>query len=127
MTTPHEGDTVQDPAVGTGGLFRAAAQAMREQGRDPATVSWYGADIDDLAIAACAINSVLWGLGPRVVLCVANTLAEGDWASRAEAQRTEILQLAETIRRDKLMIHAFRTAQKITDTITESAQALDHE
>ncbi|WP_020501015.1 N-6 DNA methylase [Sciscionella marina] len=115
MTVPEEGSSVCDPAVGTGGLLRSAAQAMREHGRDPATVSWYGADIDDLAIAACAVNSLLWRLGPRMLLCVANTLTEGDWARRAEAQRAEILQLTAAIRRDKLMINAVRTAQRLTE------------
>ncbi|WP_406689311.1 N-6 DNA methylase [Saccharopolyspora sp. ID03-671] len=115
MSPPEENTSVCDPAVGTGGLLRAAAQAMRELDRDPATVAWYGADVDDLAIAACAINSLLWGLGPRIVLCVANTLSEGDWPHRAEAQRAEILQITERIRRDKLMIHAVRTAQQLTN------------
>lgn len=115
LNAPREGQSIMDPAVGTGGLFRAAAQVMRERGQDPSTVSWYGADIDDLAIAACAVNSVLWRLGPRMLLCVADTLTEGDWAHRAEAQRTEILQLTETIRRDKLMISAVRTAQRLTE------------
>ena len=81
-------------------------------GSNPGT--WYGADIDDLAIAACAVNSLLWRLGPRMVLCVANTLTEGDWARRAEAQRGEVLQLAATIRRHKLMIKAVRAAQRLS-------------
>lgn len=118
LTPTNEGERIMDPAVGTGGLFRAAAQAIRERGQDPATMSWYGADIDDLAIAACAINSHLWELGPRVLLCVADTLAEGDWERRAEAQRAEILYLTKTIRRDKLMIKAIRTAQKLTEMCT---------
>nr|WP_219632869.1 N-6 DNA methylase [Haloechinothrix aidingensis] len=125
ITTPHNGDTVQDPAVGTGGLFRATAEAMRQKGRDPSTVTWYGADIDDLAIAACAINSLLWGLGPRILLCVADTLADGDWAYRAEAQRTEILQLSETIQRHKQMIHAVRTARSFTETVIDRDQPRD--
>lgn len=113
MTPPEEDTAVQDPAVGTGGLFRAAAQAMREHNRDPATVCWYGADIDELAIAACAVNSLLWDLGPRILLCVANTLAESDWETRAHAQRAEILRLTQSIRRDKLMINAVRAAEKL--------------
>lgn len=118
INPPHEGQRVMDPAVGTGGLFRAAAQAMRSNGHDPATVSWYGADIDDLAIAACAVNSLLWGLGPRILLCVTNTLTEPDWATRAEAQREELIKLAEHIRRDKLMRAAIRAAQQLTEIVT---------
>lgn len=120
MNVPDEGSSVCDPAVGTGGLLRAAAQAMREHDRDPTTVAWYGADIDDLAIAACAVNSLLWQLGPRMLLCVSNTLAEGDWADRAEAQRAEILGLSETIRRDKVMLNAVRTAQKLTELAADA-------
>lgn len=119
MNPPTEGDTVCDPAAGTGGLFRAAAETMREQGCDPSTVTWIGADIDDLAIAACAINSLLWDLGPRVPLAVANTLAEPDWATRAHAQRDEMLQWAESIRRDKAMLAAMRTAQRLTEMATD--------
>lgn len=115
MTPPEEHSSVCDPAVGTGGLLRATAQAMREFDREPTTVTWYGADVDDLAIAACAVNSLIWGLGPCIVLCVANTLADANWARRAESQRAEILRIAEQVRRDKLMIHAIRTAQQLTD------------
>lgn len=118
MTPPAEHSSVCEPAVGTGGLLRAAAQAMREHDYDPTTVTWYGADVDDLAIAACAVNSLIWGLGPRIVLCVADTLAEGDWPRRAEAQRAEILQISERIRHHKLMIHAVRTAQELAEQAT---------
>lgn len=123
----REGQRVMDPAVGTGGLFRAAAQVMRSNGQDPATVSWYGADIDDLAIAACAVNSLLWRLGPRILLCVANTLSEGDWATRAEAQRGEVVKLAETVRRDKLMLAAVRAVQHLTEIVAteEDTQSSD--
>lgn len=119
MNSPQEGEIVQDPAVGTGGLFRAVAEAMREQGRDPTSVTWVGADIDNLAIAACAVNSFLWGLGTRVPLAVANTLAEGDWETRAYAQRDEVLRWAESIRRDKLMLTAIRRACELADTVTD--------
>ena len=127
MTVPDEGSSVCDPAVGTGGLLRSTAQAMREHGRDPASVAWYGADIDDLAIAACAINSLLWQLGPRIVLCVANTLTEGDWSRRAEAQRSEILHLSERINRDKLMINAVRTAQRLTELVDDGRSHTDEQ
>lgn len=117
LDPPREADTVHEPAVGTGGLLRSCAVAMRELDRDPATVTWYGADIDELAISACAINSLLWGLGPHVLLCVADTLAEGDWPTRADAQRAELLNLSTTIRRDKTLIKAMRSAQHLTDIV----------
>jgi len=114
-----EHTTVSDPAVGTGGMFRGAAEAMRRRGADPTTVTWLGADIDELAIAACAINSVVWGLGPRVVLCVANVLTEPDWAARAQAQRAEVLDLAGAVRRGKMAVDALRTAQQLVDRLAE--------
>jgi hypothetical protein len=33
---------VLDPAMGTGGMFRAMAEVMREKGRTPASVQWLG-------------------------------------------------------------------------------------
>lgn len=120
LDPPQEGHNIMDPAVGTGGLFRAAAKVMRNNENDPATASWYGADIDDLAIAACAINSLLWGLGPRVLLCVADTLAEGDWATRAEAQREEIVKIAESARRRKQILAALRAVQQLTNIVSTS-------
>ncbi|HEY3691137.1 MAG TPA: N-6 DNA methylase [Pseudonocardiaceae bacterium] len=86
--TPVAGESVNDPACGTGGMFRAVAELMREAGDDPATVSWEGNDLDHLAIACCAINVVLWGLGTDVLLGVGDTLA-ADWRERAIAERNE--------------------------------------
>lgn len=121
LNTPEEGTRVQDPAVGTGGLFRAAAEAMREAGRDPTTVTWAGCDIDELAIAACAVNSILWDLGPRLLLYAGNSLSEGDWETRADRQRSEILQLTQQIRTTKRMLGALDLAQKLTKLTTDHA------
>ena len=74
---------VHEPAAGTGGLLRAAAQAMRRAGRHPATVVWSAVDIDELAIACLAVNAHLWNLGPNVLLGVGDALAD-DWRTRAE-------------------------------------------
>lgn len=94
---------VYEPAARyTGGLLRAAAQAMRRAGRHPATVVWSAVDIDELAIACLAVNAHLWNLGPNVLLGVGDALAD-DWRTRAEGERTECLQLAQQIRRFKAM------------------------
>lgn len=121
MTMPEKGSSVCDPTVGTGGLFRATAQTMRRHDHDPATITWYGADIDDLAIAACAINSILWGLGPRVVLCVADTLTEPDWADRASAQRDELIQIAETTRQHRAMVESICDLQEGHSSVSNRA------
>lgn len=62
---------------------------------------------------------MVWGLGPRVVLCVANVLTEPDWAARAQAQRAEVLDLAGAVRRGKMAVDALRTAQQLVDRLAE--------
>lgn len=95
---PEPGQSICDDAVGTGGLLRAAAQVVRARGVDPATMRWFGADIDELAIAATAVNSLIWGLGPRTVLFVGDVLAHPDWPEQALHHRAEVLRTADRIR-----------------------------
>jgi hypothetical protein len=89
---------VLDPAMGTGGMFRAVAEVMREKGRTPATVQWLGCDIDELAVACATVNSMIWNLGEDIVFCVADALVE-DWEAKALAQRDELRRVAADIRR----------------------------
>lgn len=81
------GQSICDPAAGTGGLLRAAAQELRAQGTDPRSMHWYAADIDPVVVAGLAVNMHLWDLGPNVIVGCANTLAEGDWQDRARAEQ----------------------------------------
>ena len=101
---PEAGQAICDDAVGTGGLFRAAAQVIRARGGDPAAMEWFGADIDELAIAATVVNSLIWGLGSRVVLHVGDVLACPDWPERALRQRAEILRTADQLRDAKAVL-----------------------
>jgi len=68
MTPPAEGASVVDPACGAGGLAVAAARMMRTRRLDPATCRWLLNDVDPIAVALAAVNSVVHGLGPSVVL-----------------------------------------------------------
>lgn len=114
---PAEGERVLEPAVGTGGLLRSAAQAMRELDRDPSTVEWWAVDVDDLAVACVAINVVLWELGHKIVLGVGDGLTD-EWILRALGERREALELADTIRRCRLVVDALwpaRTSSGGTD------------
>ncbi|WP_410646218.1 N-6 DNA methylase [Amycolatopsis sp. cmx-4-54] len=106
--TPAPGESVNDPACGTGGMFRAAAAAMRSAGDDPATASWEGNDVDELAVACCAVNVVLWGLGTNVLLGVGNTLT-ADWRERALAERSEPVVLMK-------QLSALMAVMDLTDT-----------
>ncbi|GLZ37865.1 N-6 DNA methylase [Actinokineospora sp. NBRC 105648] len=93
---PQEGESVLEPTAGTGGFLRSTAEAMRAAGRDPATVSWWAVDIDDLAIACLAVNAVLWELGPKVILGVADSLID-DWTDRALTERNNAISTARTL------------------------------
>ncbi|MCP3802005.1 N-6 DNA methylase [Allokutzneria sp. A3M-2-11 16] len=71
MVTPDEHTTLHEPTAGTGGMLRAAAQAMRRNGKDPQTVTW---------------------IAGTVVVDVGDTLTE-DWVTRAVRQREECTAL----------------------------------
>ncbi|MFC5094354.1 N-6 DNA methylase [Amycolatopsis plumensis] len=86
-----------DDAVGTGGLFRAAVCLIRSRGLDPADMSWFGADVDDLAIAAAAVNGLIWGLGPRVYLYVGDILVHPHWSDEARARRARFLEEVDSL------------------------------
>ncbi|MFD6094772.1 N-6 DNA methylase [Nocardiopsis flavescens] len=88
-----DGESINDPASGTGGLFRAAAALMRAQGRNPHDVEWVANDIDELAIACLAANSIIWDLGYKVVLAVGDTLTELP-VPKAKRMRAETVGLA---------------------------------
>ncbi|MFI5857470.1 N-6 DNA methylase [Streptomyces parvulus] len=61
-----------EPCAGTGTMVRAAAATLRFQGKDPADYRWWMNDIDEIHIACCAVNAVLFRLGPNV------TVSRGD-------------------------------------------------
>ncbi|GAB3435416.1 N-6 DNA methylase family protein [Flindersiella endophytica] len=116
LTDIHDRSVIHEPTAGTGGMLRAAAQAIRAQGGDPATVTWYAVDIDALAIACLAVNTVLWELGFKVVLGVADILTD-DWIPRALAQRDESIDIANSARQAR----AFLDAYHALDTGAEQA------
>ena len=86
------GQSICDPAAGTGGLLRVAASVLRAEGRDPADYLWYGCDISPVAIAGLAVNAHLWGLGRQVVIGCANSLGEPDWEVRALREQREAIE-----------------------------------
>lgn len=96
------GDVVTEPCVGTGGMFRAMAEQMRRGGQDPATVIWIGVDLDEMVLAACAVNVHLWGLGPQVLLAVGDTRTD-DWQERAIREHDEAIEVARNIREHRLL------------------------
>ncbi|WP_188991565.1 hypothetical protein [Saccharopolyspora thermophila] len=56
---------------------------------------------------------------------MAHTLTKANWATRAETQGGEILQLSARIRRDKLVLAAVRAALHLTEIVT-TRESTDH-
>ncbi|MFE4512580.1 N-6 DNA methylase [Kitasatospora sp. NPDC056783] len=70
--------SIGEPAAGSGAMWRAIARHMVTAGEDPAKKCWIGAEIDPLAAAVLAANSVIWRLGPDVLIAAADALATRD-------------------------------------------------
>ncbi|WP_328925541.1 SAM-dependent methyltransferase [Streptomyces sp. NBC_00190] len=83
---PTPGMKFNDPCSGTGGMYRAAAQCLRDRGMNPHDFGWAMTDVDPLAAAGAAVNAILWDLGPHVLVACADTLAEGDPYVRAATE-----------------------------------------
>jgi len=86
------GQSICEPAAGTGGLLRAAAGALRAEGRDPGEYRWFACDITPIAVAGLAVNAHIWGLGHQVVIACANSLAEPDWYLRALREQRQAIE-----------------------------------
>ncbi|CRK56921.1 hypothetical protein [Alloactinosynnema sp. L-07] len=117
------GAKIHDPACGTGGLIRGAAESLRRRGADPADYEWYGNDIDALAIAGFAVNAVLWGLGHNVVLGVADSLCEPDWTRGALRMRQETIAVARDAERTAHFRDAVRHVDRLLNGITSDTAA----
>ncbi|MFF4344753.1 N-6 DNA methylase [Kitasatospora sp. NPDC001540] len=87
---PPAGERFLEPAGGSGGLFQALAQRLRELGGDPGHYEWVLVELDGLAAAAAAVNAIVWGLGPRVVVARGDALQDPQVAERAAAARTQL-------------------------------------
>jgi hypothetical protein len=90
---PESGMTIREPALGSGGLFRSVAQAIRHRGLDPHDYTWLGNDIDRLSTACAAVNAIVWDLGPKTAIWCANSLSTGDaGVEEALARRTAVIK-----------------------------------
>ncbi|GAB4590100.1 N-6 DNA methylase [Nocardia sp. IFM 10818] len=89
---PDPGTRFNEPAGGTGGLFRSAAQHIRDLGGDPAAYRWVLQERDRLASALAAVNAMLWGLGTDVLVVCADTLTDPEAPERAAARRAAVVE-----------------------------------
>lgn len=116
------GQTICDPCVGSGGMFRGAAAVMRERGMDPGDYWWVGADVNPVAIAMLAVNASVWGLGRRVLFGVADTLAEPDFTQRFADEQDRAREQAAELAGHARMLAAIAAMQRLLDPEPEPAQ-----
>jgi hypothetical protein len=105
---PQPGERVVEPTAGTGGLLRAVAMNVRDAGGDPRSLYWVAVDTDALALAALAVNAVIWDLGPHVLIALGDVLADDDWQDRALAERAETLTLIRDARAARSLLNFLR-------------------
>lgn len=77
MNPPGPGETVYDPACGSGRLLWAALAASREQHGEEAakTVRLYGVEINPRMAQIARLNSILHGCGNQTLIATADALA----------------------------------------------------
>jgi hypothetical protein len=88
LTEPvPSGARLIEPCAGTGTMVRAAAATLRFQGKDPADCRWWMNDIDEIHVACCAVNAVLFRLGPNVTVSHGNVFHDvGELEKDAQAR-----------------------------------------
>jgi len=103
LEVPEPGGSFDDPTAGTGGLLRAAALTLRLHGADPHDYGWSMGEIDSLAAACCAVNAIIWSLGPNVLIFHGDTLATGNGPDRAIEHRHQAWTQHRALMRDITM------------------------
>ncbi|WP_070018720.1 N-6 DNA methylase [Streptomyces nanshensis] len=88
--SPPKNGALHEPAGGTSGMFRSAAQHLRHRGIDPHGWAWHLQDKDPIAAAGAAVNMLIWDLGPNTLVACGDTLSEGDLSGKALATRREL-------------------------------------
>lgn len=65
VTGPKPGESVCDPACGSGGMLLAALEAVRTAHGPQAMLQVFGQDIDPAAVRICKLNLALAGIAPQ--------------------------------------------------------------
>jgi len=119
-TPPEKGWRFHEPAGGTGGMFRAAAQHLRNLQADPADYEWALNELEPLAAAGAAVNAIVWGLGPNVVIACGDTLAQGDLQKQARRERKALLEERDQIVSYLTVAEAMQEAIALTDRLIDA-------
>ncbi|MGX1668652.1 N-6 DNA methylase [Streptomyces sp. NPDC055400] len=118
---PQRGEHIHDPAAGSGGLLRSAAQRLREQGLDPAEFQWSMVDIDEIAAACAAANSIIWELGPRVTVACADSLANPNAVEDAMRHARAVFAHRDEMLGKARIVAALRQTQRLLEQSTAVA------
>jgi hypothetical protein len=117
----REGYSLLDPCAGTGGMFRSAAQHLRYMGLDPAKFTWFAQEIDPLAAAGCAVNMIVWGMGPNAMVACGDTLAEGALWPRAVEHRRAMVERRDDVRAQMAIAEALVRVEQLVNGAAEAA------
>ncbi|MGW3657158.1 N-6 DNA methylase [Streptomyces sp. NPDC005151] len=118
-----KGSWFHEPAGGTGGMFRALAQHLRHLHLDPADYGWAINDLDPLAAAGAAVNAIVWGLGPNVVVSCGDVLRQGDVVDQAMRERAALIEERDQIVGYLATVEAYGEAMALADRLMTGAKA----
>ncbi|WP_143179736.1 N-6 DNA methylase [Streptomyces yunnanensis] len=118
---PKQGAHIHDPAAGSGGLLRAAAQHLRQRGHDPAAFQWSMVDIDQIAAACCAVNAIIWELGPRVTVACADSLANPNAVDDAMKEARAVFEHRDEVLDKARITAAIRRTQQLMEQVLSPA------
>ncbi|MCF2531176.1 N-6 DNA methylase [Yinghuangia soli] len=116
------GSAFIDPTAGSGGLLRAAAEELRDRGLDPADFAWQANDIDPVAAGACAVNCILWDLGPNSVVACSDVLMRADSIQKARAEANVWLRRRDAELARLQSLAAFRHAKTLLAAVMRPDQ-----
>lgn len=119
----HTGARFLDPAAGSGGMLRAAAQDLRARGLDPADYVWCANDIDPIAASACAVNFMLWDLGAASVVACSDALTDPDGIERAHAEAIDWLRRRDAELTSLRLLFAARGLPHLPTRVDDSTDA----
>ncbi|MFK0106478.1 N-6 DNA methylase [Streptomyces sp. NPDC091217] len=114
---PEKGFRFHEPAGGTGGMFRSLAQHLRHQGADPADYEWGLNELEPLSAAGAAVNAIVWGLGPNVVIACGDTLAQADLQEQARRERKALFEERDEILARLAVAEAVQQAMTLADQL----------
>ncbi|QCX82205.1 N-6 DNA Methylase (plasmid) [Streptomyces sp. YIM 121038] len=117
------GESFNEPTAGTGGIFRSMAQTLRERDVDPHKHTWVMQELDPIAAAGAAVNTVVWDLGPRAVVVVGDSLAEGDLSRQAFAHQRAMQAHRDSIRKIAAFTAATSSANRLLRAVTSERAA----